>query len=193
MLRLASARRARRAQSCVGSSLRACFEPICVSAWRAYVRACTHARDGRGGGLCRDLHSNAIGGTLPASLSALTNLEYLCAARPVPLACCATPCCALRPRGPAGADGGARPSCGATAICVCFDLLAIIADKRRLVGLCADLRYFLLRRRASVIACSFWSDLYTENHTHACARMHAHTGLVLVFVFTLISPRFPPI
>ena len=35
------------------------------------------------------MSDNAIGGTLPASLSALTNLAYLCAAPPRPLAGCA--------------------------------------------------------------------------------------------------------
>jgi hypothetical protein len=38
-----------------------------------------------GGGLRRDLSYNAINGTVPASLSALTNLDTLCApARPPP-------------------------------------------------------------------------------------------------------------
>jgi hypothetical protein len=35
-----------------------------------------------GGGLCRGLNNNAIGGTVPASLSALTALTFLCAAPP---------------------------------------------------------------------------------------------------------------
>jgi hypothetical protein len=38
-----------------------------------------------GGGLRRDLNYNAIGGTLPASLSALINLVALCAARSLSL------------------------------------------------------------------------------------------------------------
>ncbi len=49
---------------------------------RAPVRARARVGDGRGSGLCRAFNDNAIGGTLPASLSALTKLSYLCAARP---------------------------------------------------------------------------------------------------------------
>ena len=37
-----------------------------------------------GGGLCRAFSDNAITGTVPASLSALTALSFLCAARPPP-------------------------------------------------------------------------------------------------------------
>ncbi len=42
--------------------------------------------EGGGGGLRRQLYNNTIGGTVPASLSALIQLSYLCAAPPA-LAC----------------------------------------------------------------------------------------------------------
>jgi hypothetical protein len=51
---------------------------------RAHTHAYTHCTgegiQGDGLGLRRDLGTNAIGGTLPASLSALSKLAYLCAA-----------------------------------------------------------------------------------------------------------------
>ncbi len=45
------------------------------------------------------MFNNAINGTVPASLSALTKLEALCAVRPAPLAGCAV----HRPGGAYGA------------------------------------------------------------------------------------------
>jgi hypothetical protein len=41
------------------------------------VRGVRSGGDGRGGGLCSYLSNNRITGTVPASLSALTNLESL--------------------------------------------------------------------------------------------------------------------
>ena len=70
------------------------------------------ADGGRGdGGLRRNFGANAIGGTVPASLSALTSLTYLCA-RPCPALALCAPARAGRMRG-TGSRGVRRRRIGA--------------------------------------------------------------------------------
>ncbi len=106
---------------------------------------------GRGGGLFRDLGNNTIGGTVPASLSALTNLLELCAAR-TPAALldegCAA-CVRAAARGARGSDRGSywlRPS----------------GDHGRFFWPCADVG-------------AHFTNTLTNTHTRAHARAHTHT------------------
>jgi hypothetical protein len=148
---------------------------------RAFARAlvfdadCTRpvrTRTARGGGgLCRYLNLNAITGTLPASLSALTKLTILCAAaaaaraRPVVFLLVAF----------------FLPRLGAAAICpsVCWCVrvrvrVCVRVSVRVCVRACACMRTCVrLRARACVALCCV-VRAHVRAHTHWLAHAHSH-------------------